>query len=106
MAKIVIKKRVELAFLGEDYKEGYVLLSSIPMREYDAVQKKLDELKNSEDEGKSVGFVRDTVLDRFVEGKFPGKDGLEDLAKDDLLDLPAEFFIQAMSELNGAPSPN
>lgn len=106
MGKIVIKKRVGLEFLGEEYKEGYVVLSSIPMREYEEITKKLAELKANEDENKSVVFVRDTITARFVEGKFPVDGSLEDIDKDDLLDLPAEFFIQAMAQLNGTPSPN
>lgn len=104
--RIVIKKKVTLEFLGDEYKDGYVNFSSIPMREYEEIEKKLEELKNSENESKSVIFVRDLVTSRFVDGKFPIEGELSDISREDLPDFPAEFFINAMSQLNGAPSPN
>ena len=46
MGKIVIKKRVSLDFLGEDYKEAYINFKSIPALDYEQIQedtKKLEE---------------------------------------------------------------
>jgi hypothetical protein len=106
MPKILVRKKVTLEFLGEEYKEGFVNFSSISMREYDDIDKKLADLKKEGDDHSSVAFVRDMVLERFLNGKFPVDGKLEDIEKDDLLDLPTEFFIQAMAQLNGSQSPN
>lgn len=41
MSKIVIKKRVNLDFLGEDYKDAYLVFRSIPLPELDDATAKM-----------------------------------------------------------------
>ena len=99
MARIEIKKRISLEFLGEEYKEGFVILTSIPLREY---EKLLEETaKVEKDDKKSTAFLQKLIADRFVEGKFPKDGELIEITKEDLPDFPAEFFIEASLRLRG-----
>jgi hypothetical protein len=41
MSKLVIKKRVSLEFLGEDYKDAFIVFRSIPLAEYEQISKQL-----------------------------------------------------------------
>lgn len=102
---IVIKKKVSLAFLGDAYKEASLTFSSIPMREYEELTKKLGQME--EDQSQSMPLLRELVVNRFIEGEFPNEEGkLENVTKQDLLEFPVEVFIEVMSQLSGKVSPN
>lgn len=103
MSKIVVKKRVSLEFLGDEYKDAYLDFESIPMRDYEGLVSA--SLALQDDASKSLGFIQEQVVNRFIGGKFPSGDKLEDVSKDDLLDFPGEVFVQAMQQLTGQVSP-
>lgn len=102
MAKFVITKTVGLDFLGEKYTGSEITVRSIAMRERDGILKTLKGFNN--DPVKEGDFVRDLVVERFVSGTFKEGDKTETVSKDDLLDFPAEVFIEVMRHLNGAAS--
>lgn len=66
MAKIVIKKRVSLDFLGDEYKESYLTFQSMSIAEY---QKLLGEMTDT-DNVKSLKLTLDILKRHFLEGKF------------------------------------
>lgn len=78
---IVIKKRVDLDFLGEDYKEAYLVFQAIPAADFDEVSK---ELKGNENDSAAVRIVLNILKKYFISGKFPDDKGLQDVVKDDL----------------------
>lgn len=41
MSKLVIKKRISLDFLGEDYKDAFIIFRSIPLPDYEEISKQL-----------------------------------------------------------------
>lgn len=92
-AKILIKKKITLDFLGEEYKDDYLIFKSMPLREYEALLPEVDKIQN---DGKaSLAMIKKVLENNFIEGKFQG----EDVAKEDLVefDLPTlthcfEFF--------------
>lgn len=100
---LVVHKRITLEFLGEDYAEGYLVLQSVPMSEYGELVKASEKLAG--DGLKSLQFIQDQVVSRFVEGKFPSDGKLVDLTKDNLPELPGEVFVEAMTQLMGSLSP-
>lgn len=87
MAKIVIKKRVGLDFLGEEYKDSYLEFKSLSLAEY---QKLLDELKDIEEGSQSLSKILSILEDQFIVGKFQG----EDVSKEDL----KQFDIETMTK--------
>lgn len=102
---ILIKKRVSLDFLGDEYKDGFLTFSSIPMSEYESMNTKIKEL--GDDNEKALIFMREMVAARFIEGKFPNEKGeLVAVAKEELSEFPAEVFLEVMGQLNGKLIPN
>lgn len=100
---IQIVKKIDLGFLGDRYKDSYMNMRSISMREREELISQLDKLK---DERKSFDFVKDTVIERFVDGELKDGDKTEPLTKDDLMDLPTEVFLSTIQQLQGNTSPN
>lgn len=100
MAKLVIKKRVSLDFLGEEYKEAYLVFQAVPIVEYEKIQSDIADVR--EDGIKSSMKVLETVKDKFVEGKFPNDKGdLEDVAKDDLDGLDEGTLVECFKYMTG-----
>lgn len=134
MAKIVIKKRVSLDFLGKEYKEAYFVFRAIPLPDYKEFMKKLPEsddefnslvLKIDSDEHtdedvkrfnelkkargnndeKSLDLVMDTLKEYFVSGEFPGEGGLEDVGKEDLDGIDQHCAMECFKALTGRLDP-
>lgn len=101
MAKILIKKRVSFEFLGEDYKDDYIVFKSIPIKDYSELLKSLPE-EGSNDTAKSIEVTLKCLQDNFLEGKFGG----ENLTKEDLVDLDQPTAIKCFEVLVGSnPDP-
>lgn len=113
MSKIVIKKRVSLEFLGEEYKEAYLLFKAIPLADYKEFTKSLPQVsseftelikkidskeateedeqrfielqkENSEINDKSYDLILGTLKKYFIGGEFPDENGtLQKLTKED-----------------------
>ena len=97
---IVIKKRVSLEFLGEEYKDAELVFKSIPVLDYGDIQKSLDQYK--EDNNKALSLIIETLQKYFVSGKFPNETGqLADVTKDDLTGLDAESTIKCFTIFTG-----
>lgn len=79
---IVIKKRVSLEFLGEEYREAYLVFRAIPAIDFDEVGTRLNEVEK--DNASSVKIVLDVLKTYFLSGKFPDDAGLTDVNKEDL----------------------
>lgn len=101
--KIVIKKRVNLDFLGDEYKDAYLVFKPITVgAEYDELSQKLDKLQTENNNTNLVKFIRDTVFDKFLEGKFPNDKGeLEDVNKEDLGQLDFDTIANVFRRLSG-----
>lgn len=83
---IVVKKRISLDFLGEEYKDSYLIFKSVS----------LDELDNA-----FKGTVREETVKRFVEGEINQGGEMVKVTKENLTELPGEVFLRAFSELTG-----
>lgn len=85
MGKFAIKKRVSLDFLGDDYKEAYLVFQSIPLKDFEGIIKAVSE---GEDNKNSLGMISEYLQKYFIEGKFPNGEGqLEDVTSEDLTDF-------------------
>lgn len=92
MAKIVIKKRVNLAFLGEEHKDDYLVFKSIPVKEYkDIVEQRPD------DGGSQYDYLLKIVQNKFIEGKFQN----ETVNKEDLAEFDGETVTTCFARLTG-----
>lgn len=93
MANIIIKKKVNLDFLGEDHKDDFLLFKSIPVGEY----KKLIENRPQEEDASQIDFVLNILKDKFISGTFQG----EAVTKENMEDFDAETAIACFGRLTG-----
>lgn len=135
MSKIVIKKKVTLGFLGEEYKDAYFNFRTIPLPDYKEFMKSLpesddefnslvikidsgdyneadtarfNELKKSRgnNDEKSLDLVMDTLKKYFVSGKFPNEKGeLEEVSKEDLDGIDQNCAMECFKSLTGRLDP-
>lgn len=92
MADIIIKKRVTLDFLGEDYKADYLVFKSIPIDEYDTIM-----AKEPGDNKEALNFIKETLASRFIEGRFQE----QDVTKEDIGKFDAEVITSCFAVLTG-----
>jgi len=97
---IKIEKKIALDFMGDEYKDSYVIVRAIPVKEYKELLSKIDTLKEDESHS-SFDFVVGLVGDRFVKAEIAQDGKLVEVGKDDLNDLPGEFFMGIMQRLVG-----
>ena len=92
---IVIKKKVSLDFLGEEYKDAYLVFQSIPIRDIDELTASV---KKAEEENTSGKFILETLKKYFITGVFPDMDVL---TPDDLDGLDQQSVIKAFAIFTG-----
>lgn len=100
MGKIVIKKKISLDFLGEDYKDGYLEFKSIPLKEYEEYTKNISDVKD--DDSAASQMIIDILNNNFLGGKFPDENGdLFSVEKEQLLDFDIATAIKVFTILTG-----
>lgn len=102
MSKLIIRKRVTLEFLGEQYKDAYLDFKSIPVGDYD---KLIDEIKEAgEGDNKKANAVILKILKQYyLTGQFPNEEGtLEALDSADELDgLDKDSLLECFGKMTG-----
>lgn len=93
---LVIKKKVSLEFLGEEYKDAFIIFQSIPIEDYGTI------LNSSKQGEEAVKFILATIKKYFISGKFPDDKGvLQDIQKDELGQLDEETAVRCFEILSG-----
>lgn len=101
MGKIVIKRQVSLDFLGDDYKEAYIVFKAIPVKDYADLMEKMPK-EGEADNGKAVTMMVELLEKYFYKGKFPDDNGeLVDLEASDMADLDQEAAIKCFQRVVG-----
>lgn len=95
------KKKITLEFLGDEYKDSYIELESMPMNELEALLNKAKDTDQSQDRGEALSFMRNAVSDRFVGGSVSQDGKMVEVKKEDVASLPAEVFIEAFQQIVG-----
>lgn len=98
---IKINKKIGLEFLGEEYKDSYLVFQAITMNEIEEIQEKALVAQERQDPKENLNFFKSVVAPRFVEGKIAQDGKLVEVTKDDLPNLPLEVFIDIAQELMG-----
>lgn len=102
MSKIVIKKRVSLEFLGEDYKDAYLLFKAMPISAFESFQREAEKVEES----KSVQFLLSKLKENFLGGMFPVDDKLTSIDAEDLDSFDAQSIVKAFEAYTGVnPDP-
>lgn len=101
MSKLVIRKRVTLEFLGDEYKEAFIDFKSVPVGDYD---KLIESVKAGQDDNKKANKIILGILKQYyISGQFPNEDGvLENLdSEDELENLDREALLQCFGKMTG-----
>lgn len=98
---ITINKRVSLEFLGEEYKESYLVFNAVKMKDLDTIQEKAIAAQEHQDPKENLEFFQSVIDPRFVEGKISQDGKLVDVTKEDLQDLPLDVYVTIFQELMG-----
>lgn len=99
MAKIIIKKRINLDFLGKDYEGGFVEFKSLTVRD---IQDKLDKINSvADDNKKSTELMVNLLKECFLNGKFVNEGNTEDINREDLDDFDIRSTIKFFGVLTG-----
>lgn len=102
MSKIVIRKRVSLEFLGDGYKEAYLVFRSVPIEDLEEMIGKIDETANQKNDVKYFSLILDSLKNYFLEGKFPDSDSkLQSVQKEDLSGLDKDAAITCFEYMTG-----
>lgn len=98
---IKIKKRVSLAFLGEDYKDSYLEVYSITIDELKKLIEKITVMQEQEKTGEALDFMVERVKAQFAGGSIWQDGKMVDVKEEDLGSLPSEVYIEAFQEITG-----
>ncbi len=98
---LVIRKKVTLEFLGDEYKDAYLVFKAIPIGDLQKIQDKMP-TENDKDTSKAIPVMLEVLKDYFQDGKFPNEKGeLEDVTKEDLDNLDANSAVKCFQGLSG-----
>lgn len=102
MAKFVIKKKISLDFLGEEYKEAYLILRSIPLKDFDEIIDAVGEAEKKDSKA-SLNLMFDYITKYFHSGKFPDDSGqLQAVTTEDLTEfIDNETAVKCFELLTG-----
>lgn len=98
---IKIEKRISLDFIGEGYSDSYVIFEAIPMKDYADIQAKIEAIQETENNADAMQFMVDLLSSKFIKGEIKQDEKMQTVTKDDLLDMPGEFFLGVMERLTG-----
>lgn len=102
MANIVIRKRVSFDFLGDEYKDGYIILRSIT---YDENSEIIKQARKSKTVKKQMDFIKNTLVSRFISGEFPVEGKLQPMVKEDIGKLDNDSITTCFEIIVGGLSP-
>lgn len=98
---IKFKKKVTLEFMGDEYKDSYIELESIPMGELEELVNAAKDHDGDENRSEALSFMRTAVEKRFLGGSVSQDGKMVDVTLDDVKTLPAEVFIEAFQQIVG-----
>lgn len=113
MSTFIVKKRVDLSFLGEGWTDAYIVFSPLTWNDQESMTSlrskviKMEKGELSEEESKKVsGAILDRIKKQLIEGQ--GYDGtkLIKITPDNFEELPMEVIIHCINELTSGLKKN
>lgn len=102
---IVIRKKITLEKLGEEYKDSYLVFQSIPFKDFEKIAKTYETISDVDEtkQGiKSLEFIKEQLQARFLDGNIDN----QEVKKEELFDLPGEIIVDCFQQLMGRINPN
>lgn len=99
---LLIRKKITCEFLGDDYKEAYLIFKAIPVSGLADIQNELPKGDTDEDKMQAIPKTLEILKKYFLKGEFPGENGeLEEVKAEDLDNMNAELAIHCFQGLTG-----
>ena len=99
MAKIVIKKRIDLDFLGEDYTGGYINFKTLSVKDVEDLRPKIDAV--GDDNEKATKIFMDICKENFIGGVFKDGESEQKIEVENLDDFSPAHIIKFTRILSG-----
>ena len=103
--QFVVKKKINLAHLGEGWEDGFVTLTPFTFRDNEAIIRLRTLVTSqdiSEEEAKKASDEIVTLLqEKLIEGMGFDGEKLVPITKDNLSDLPMEIVVMILQTLQG-----
>jgi len=96
---LVIRKKISLDFIGEEYKNSYLIFRAIAIDEFRDIEEKIE--KADVNKYSSLKMIKDILADHFIEGKVLN----DEVHKEDIGQLDAETIMNAFKLLTGQLDP-
>ena len=93
MANIVIKRKVMLDFLGDEYKDSYLVFKAVPVVAYNDLIARIDSVSDQE----SMAEIIKILEDYFVDGVFNN----EKVLKEDIKQFDGDTMLRCFETLTG-----
>lgn len=101
----VVRKKIELSFLGDGWQEAYVVFTPFTFADNATLLKLRTAISGQgqiEEAEEASKRIMDLLKEKFIEGKgFNGKE-LVAITKENLKDLPMEIIGKLLTALQGA----
>jgi len=96
---LVIKKKITLEFLGDEYKDAYLVFQSIPIADIGDIEKKMPD-EDAADKLSSLTILLDILKKYFITGEFPNDQGtLEPVTREDIGSIDSEVAVHCFQRL-------
>lgn len=94
MANIVIKRKVTLDFLGEEYKDSYLVFKAVPVVAYNDLIAEIDSVSGNQE---SMVEIIKILEEYFVDGVFDN----EKVLKEDIKQFDGDTILKCFETLTG-----
>lgn len=106
MTTFVVKKKISLDFLGEDWKECYLEMTPFTFADNDKILRiqklSLQQVNMTAEEAQHASTeILNLVADKLISGKGYNGESLIPITRENLSDLPIEVIVHALKELQG-----
>ena len=103
MGKFNIKKRISLSFLGDNWKDCYILFEGMPYKELRELQPWIKENQDKEKNEELANKMIDMLKGKFIEGKGATDSGVVDMEAGDIEELSVQAVNKIALEYVGEP---
>ena len=94
MANILIKRKVTLDFLGEEYKDSYLVFKAVPVVAYNDLIARIDSVSGNQE---SMAEIIKILEEYFVDGVFNN----EKVLKEDIKQFDGDTMLRCFETLTG-----
>lgn len=101
MSKFKLKKKVDLSYLGDDWKDCYITFQSPSYKDIKSIAQV--DVDNNPEEATEKSM--DIMKDLFIEGLANTDKGKETIKKEDIGDLPLEILTTLIESIAGKTDP-